>query len=162
MTNYEFTTELKIIGVNPFVSVPSEILVALFKASGREKSPIPVCGLINNQAYQQNLMFFKGQWRLYVNMKMLKNSPQRIGERLEVTISYDPKPRLVEQPEALRVALSENSAAKQVFNQLTPSKQLEINRYIAKLKTQEAVERNVARAIGFLLGQNRFIGREKP
>ncbi|WP_241003780.1 hypothetical protein [Lactococcus taiwanensis] len=45
---------------------------------------------------------------------------------------------------------------------MTPSKQLEINRYIAKLKSQEAIERNVARAIGFLLGKNRFVGRDKP
>ena len=162
MRTHEFTAELEIVGVNPFVTVPSPILQEIFKAAGKEKSPIPICGAVNDKPYQQNLMFFKGQWRLYVNMKMLKNSPQRIGETLKMTIAYDTEPRLIEQPQPLKEALAENPDAQEVFETLTPSKQLEINRYIAKLKSQEAIERNVARAIGFLLGKNRFVGRDKP
>ena len=162
MRTHEFTAELEIVGVNPFVTVPSAILQEIFKAAGKEKSPIPICGAVNDKPYQQNLMFFKGLWRLYVNMKMLKNSPQRIGETLQMTIAYDAEPRLIEQPKPLKEALAENPDAQEVFEALTPSKQLEINRYIAKLKSQEAIERNVARAIGFLLGKNRFVGRDKP
>ncbi|XOW21084.1 YdeI/OmpD-associated family protein [Lactococcus cremoris] len=43
----------------------------------------------------------------------------------------------------LSEALAKNLEAKEVFEQLTASKQLEINRYIARLKTDEAIERNV-------------------
>ncbi len=107
-------------------------------------------------------MFFKGDWRLYVNTTMLKNSPKRIGELVDFTIAYDSEPRMVKQPQVLSEALAKNLEAKEVFEQLTASKQLEINRYIARLKTDEAIERNVARAIGFLLGKNRFVGRDKP
>ena len=53
------------IGINPFVAVPPDILQKIFQDSGREKSPIPICGQINEKTYQQNLMFFKGDWRLY-------------------------------------------------------------------------------------------------
>ncbi len=35
-------------------------------------------------------------------------------------------------------------------------------RYISTLKTGEAVDRNVDRTIGFLLGTHRFLGRDKP
>ena len=162
MKSYRFQADLEIIGVNPFVSLPTDILEQIFIDSGRKKSPIAICGQLNGKDYKQNLMFFKGQWRLYVNMLMLKNSPKRIGERVELTIAYDKEPRIVEQPQLLKEALEKNSEAKRVFDQLTASKQLEINLYIAKLKTQEAVERNVLRAIGFLLGKNRFVGRDKP
>jgi hypothetical protein len=34
-------------------------------------------------------------------------------------------------------------------------------RYINSLKSEEAIERNVERAIKFLLGKKRFVGREK-
>ena len=33
---------------------------------------------------------------------------------------------------------------------------------IANLKTEKSVERNVTRAINFLLGKERFVGRDKP
>lgn len=79
MKNYSFQAELEIIGINPFVAVPPDILQKIFQDSGREKSPIPICGQINEKNYQQNLMFFKGEWRLYVNTTMLKNSPKESG-----------------------------------------------------------------------------------
>ncbi|BDH82781.1 hypothetical protein LLID5_00660 [Lactococcus lactis] len=162
MKSYSFQAELEIIGINPFVAVPPDILQKIFQDSGREKSPIPICGQINEKTYQQNLMFFKGDWRLYVNTTMLKNSPKRIGEIFDFTISYDSEPRIVKQPQVLSEALAKNPEAKKVFDQLIPSKQVEINRYIARLKTEEAIERNVRRAIGFLLGKNSFVGRDKP
>ena len=157
MTIYKFQAELEIIGINPFVALPIDILQHIFIDSGRKKSPIAICGQVNGKDYKQNLMFFKGDWRLYV-----KNSPKRIGELVDFTIAYDSEPRMVKQPQVLSEALAKNLEAKEVFEQLTASKQLEINRYIARLKTDEAIERNVARAIGFLLGKNRFVGRDKP
>lgn len=74
----EFTAEIGIIGINPFVSVPENILAELFRNAGKEKSPIPIRGIINGKPYQQALIKYKGKWRLYINSFMLKNSPQRI------------------------------------------------------------------------------------
>jgi len=45
---------------------------------------------------------------------------------------------------------------------LPASRQKEIVRYISALKTQESVTKNIERAIGFLMGGNRFLGRDKP
>jgi uncharacterized protein YdeI (YjbR/CyaY-like superfamily) len=58
--------------------------------------------------------------------------------------------------------LVENPAAKAVFDGLRPSRQREIVRYIASLKSPASVERNVARAVAFLIGQGRFVGLAKP
>lgn len=157
-----FKAELEIIGINPFVYVPDEILHRLFVQAGKSKGPIPIHGAINGKPYQQTLVKFKGAWRLYVNLTMLDDSPKRIGETITVTVAYDPRPRTIAPHPKLVKALAENEAAKAVFDGLSPSLRKEIIRYIANLKTEASVDRNVTRAINFLLGKERFIGRERP
>ena len=51
--------------------------------------------------------------------------------------------------------------AKSAFDNLSPSSQKEIVRYISQLKTEPGIDRNVEKAIAFLLGKGRFVGREK-
>ena len=58
--------------------------------------------------------------------------------------------------------LDANPAAKDVFDDMAPSRRKEIVRYIDGLKTEESVDRNVRRALDFLLGKGRFVGRERP
>lgn len=158
---YKFDAVVEIVGINPFVRVPEGILEKIFEEAGRDKGPIPVAGKINNAPYKQTLMRFRGLWRLYINMKMLKNSPRRIGENVALTIAFDPKKRTIEPHPKLLEALGKNEEAKRVFDGLTPSKRHEIVRYISFLKSEEGVERNVGRAIGFLLGEGGFGGRER-
>ena len=73
MKSYSFQAELEIIGINPFVAVPPDILQKIFQDSGREKSPIPICGQINEKTYQQNLMFFSIVVLTYKRQSPLKN-----------------------------------------------------------------------------------------
>ncbi|ADB38147.1 YdeI/OmpD-associated family protein [Spirosoma linguale] len=159
---YNFTANLNIIGVNPFVFVPQEILQPILNHASNQKGKIPVRGTINQLPYQQTLVKYSGDWRLYINTRMLKNSPKRIGETLEITIEVDPTDRRLELHPQLREALQANPPAKAIFESLRPSLQHEIVRYITKLKSQESIDRNVGRAINFLLGNGRFIGRAKP
>lgn len=157
---FEFKAELQIIGINPYVAVPEDYLEELFKQAGRNKSPIPIKGKVNGKAYQQRLVKYSGAWRLYINTNMLKHSPKRIGETMAVTITFDPEERTIEaRPEWLK-ALSKNKEAKAVYDNLTPSLRHEIIRYISNLKTEEAIQKNVQKAIDFLLGKARFIGRD--
>ena len=85
-------TELKIIGINPFVFLPDKILKSIFKQAGKDKGPIPVCGTINKNPFRQTLVKYSGDWRLYINTTMLKNSPKRIGEKVSIEIEFDPVP----------------------------------------------------------------------
>ena len=156
----EFQATLQIIDGNPYVDVPDDILSALFDAAGKSTSPIPIRGTLNGKPYRQTLVKFRGAWRLYVNMVMLNDSPRRIGEEVTVTVAFDPSDRTIETHPQLLHALAENEAARQVFDSLSPSLQKEVVRYIDNLKTEESVDRNVKRAIRFLLGQERFIGRD--
>ena len=161
MKIFKFKAILEIIGVNPFVFVPDEILEKIFLQAGKHKGHIPICGSINGKSYKQTLVKFGGEWRFYINTSMLKSSPKRIGETLEISISFDPENREIKPPEKFTKALSANQHAKEVFEELPASRKLEIIRYLAKLKTEEALERNIEKAVNFLLGKERFIGRNK-
>lgn len=159
---HSFKAVINIIGINPFVFVPEAILVSIFQQAGKDKGYIPICGRINSKPYTQTLVRYSGDWRLYINTAMLKDSPKRIGETIEVTIAFDPTDRtLLPHPELLK-ALQQNPEAQKVFDALPPSRQKEIVRYIANLKTEESIAKNIVKAIGFLMGTTRFIGRDKP
>lgn len=155
-----FEAQLEIIGINPFVFIPEEILQQLFQQSGKTKGPIRVKGAVNGKEYQQTLVRYKGEWRLYINMQMLTNSPKRIGETITITIVFDPEERTISMHPKFTRALTENPVAKEAFEALIPSRRLEIVRYIAHLKTEESIDRNVQKAIIHLEGKGKFAGRD--
>ena len=158
----KFQATIEIIGINPFVFVPDKVLKSIFKQAGKEKGHIPIRGTVNRKPYRQTLVKFKGSWRLYINTTMLKDSPRKIGETITVAVEFDPADRSIKLHPKLVMALKKNLKASLKFKSLAPSRQNEIVRYISYLKTEESVDRNVAKAIGFLLGKERFVGRDKP
>lgn len=159
---HTFKAKLDLIGINPFVYLPLRILNALLQHAKTYKGKIPVKGVINSVPYRQTLVKYRGEWRLYVNTKMLKNSPKRIGETLSITITLDPEDRTISPHPKLLKALGKNAEAKNAYARLRPYLQKEIIRYLSQLKTEESVDRNVARAINFLLGKGSFVGRNAP
>ena len=70
---------------------------------------------------------------------MLKNSPKRIGETMQLEIEFDPSDRTIEPHPKLIKSLAVNKEAKQVFGRLSPSMQKEFVRYISNLKTAKSV-----------------------
>ena len=159
---YKFKATIDIIGINPFVYVPEQILMEIYAQAGKDKGHIPVSVVLNNIKHKQTLVKYSGHWRLYINTTMLKNSPKRIGEILDIAIEFDQADRsITPHPEFLQ-ALDQNLEAKQVFESLSASRQKEIIRYISSLKSADSVTKNVQRAIGFLTGKNRFVGRDRP
>lgn len=158
----KFIAEIEIIGVNPFVFVPNKVLQQIFNHAGKNKGHIPIKGTINDKPYKQTLVKYKGEWRLYINTSMLQHSPKHVGEIIHITIDFDPESRDIKPPETFTQALNDNKEAKAVFDGLAASRKLEIVRYLAKLKTEDSRDKNIQKAINFLLGKERFIGREKP
>ncbi|MDQ1803901.1 YdeI/OmpD-associated family protein [Chryseobacterium sp. PTM-20240506] len=159
MENNLFTARLEIIGINPFVFIPEEILKTIFEVSGRDKSPIPVKGTVNGVEYKQNLMKYLGEWRLYINLVMLKNSPKRIGEIIEVSIEYDSSDRSIVIHPKLDQAIREDSVTLRNFESLIPSRKLELVRYINNLKTEASIDRNIDKIIRHLKGETDFFGK---
>lgn len=154
-----FTAQLEIIGINPFVFIPEEILNEIFKTSGRNKSPIPVKGTVNGKEFKQNLMKYLGEWRLYINLTMLKDSPKRIGETIEVFVEFDASDRTISIHPELDKKIRENPVTLQNFENLIPSRKLELIRYINNLKTEASIQRNIEKIIKHLKGESDFFGK---
>lgn len=159
MKNKSFTATLEIIGINPFVFVPEEILEEIFNESGRNKSPIAVKGTVNGKEFKQNLMKYLGEWRLYVNLIMLKNSPKRIGEVIEVVLEYDDSDRSISIHPKLEKAIKESAVATANFENLIPSRRHELIRYINNLKTEASIQRNIDKIIRHLYSETDFFGK---
>ena len=162
MDMIKFKAKIEIIGVNPFVFLPEGALRKVFMQAGKDKGKIPVKMKIDGHEFPQTLIKWSGAWRLYLNTPMRKAAKKEVGDVANFEIAYDPIERVFPMHPKFEKALLENKAARKVFDSLRPSLQLEINRYFGFLKTESSVDRNVTKAIQFLLGNGRFVARDQP
>ena len=151
---YTFSATIYKIGINPVVDTPDEVLKAIFEQAGRSKGPVPVRGTINGAEFLQTLMKYQGAWRLYINGPMLKDSGLSVGDIANIEIEFDPRPREEPMPPKLRAAVRKNANARKAFDLLPPSRRKEILRYINSLKSDDSIDRNVARVISQLSGSS--------
>ena len=158
-----FRALIKIHGVNPHVLVSAKRAAEL-KPGWRK--PMPVLVQINGkpeESWPINMMpVGDGSFRLYLHGAVRKASKTGVGDRVEVEVSFNAKyksgPQLM--PEWFRAALAKNASAKKNWESLTPSRQKEVVRYLSALKSAEARQRNLARALNALSGPlSRFMGR---
>jgi len=155
-----FSAKIYKIGINPYVLLPQPVLDSIFKQAGKDKGAIPVRGTLNGNAFTQTLVKYSGKWRLYLNTPMRKAAGIDVGDTANVKIEFDPAPRIIPMHPKLQQALAKNKKAKEAFEELTPSRQKEILRYIGFLKSEESVMTNVEKVIQNLLGKGRFGGRD--
>jgi hypothetical protein len=157
-----FRATIEIIGINPFVYLPEDVLEQVFVQANKTKGKIPVKFWIDGHEFQQTLIRYSGNWRLYLNGPMRKAANKDVGDEARFEIVFNPAQTEIPVHPQLKKALGSNKPAMKVFKDLSPSLRQEIVRYIARLKTKESVDRNVQKAINFLLGKERFIGRDRP
>lgn len=156
-----FSAKINIIGVNPYVLLPASVLKYIFKKAGKDKGAIPVQLKIGDKDCIQNLVRYSGKWRLYLNTPMRIAANKEVGDKIEIEIDFDPKPRTIPMHPRLKKAFKENKEVKKAFDKLSPSRQKEILKYINSLKSEESVDKNIQKAIAHLTGGKPFIGREK-
>ena len=157
-----FKAKIEIIGVNPFVFVPEKVLNTIFKQAGKSKGKIPVRMKIDGHEFIQTLIKYSGHWRLYLNTPMRTAAKKKVGDSATFEIEFDKAERKIPMHPKFRIALNENPEARKIFESLAPYLQLEIVRYLSFLKKEETVDKNIPKAINFLLGKGRFVGRDKP
>src|SRR5580704_6914977 len=103
-----FSAKILIIGVNPYVLLPSKVLNEIFRQAGKNKGPIPVRGTINKNKFSQTLVKYSGKWRLYLNTPMRKSAGIEVGDMAEVEIEFDPDLRVIQIHPKLEQALIKN------------------------------------------------------
>jgi hypothetical protein len=159
-----FSQVMKIRGVNPYLDVGAAHARAL-KPDWRK--PLPVLVRINgkpDKPWRTNLMpAGDGSFYLYLHGDMREASASRVGDRVRAEVQLDDQYRngpLHPVPIWFRRALRAQSRAAASWQALIPSRKKEILRYFAGLKSKEAKQRNLDRAVHVLSGEpGRFMGR---
>lgn len=156
---------IKINGVNPFVLVTSSQASQL---KPQWRKPMPVLIKVNGQPenyWHINMMpKGNGDFYLYLHNDVRKASSTEVGNIVEVEILFDesykngPQHALFTQLESL---LANNRVANKHWHRLPPSRQKEVLRYFANLKSDDTVERNFKRLCVALSGEStHFMGRD--
>ena len=154
-----FSAKILIIGVNPYVLLPQDLLKYIFQKAGKDKGAIPIKLKIGGESFIQNLVKYSGKWRLYLNTPMRKTAGKDVGDMISIQIDFDDRPRTTPIHPKLQKVFKENREAKAAFDKLSPSRQKEILRYIIFLKSEATVDKNIQRAITHLMGNGSFAGR---
>ena len=159
-----FTAIIKIRGGNPFILVSASRANAI-KPGWRK--PLPVLVRVNAQpakAWRINMMpVGNGSFYLYLHGDIRKASRTAVGDRVRVEIDFDASYRSGPQhrmPRWFKRALAANPQAMKSWTALIPSRKKEILRYFARLNSQDARARNLAKALHVLSGKmGRFMAR---
>ena len=128
---------------------------------------MPVLVQINGEPrppWRINMMpMGNGAFYLYLHGDVRKASASQVGDMVDVSVRFDPAYRggpMHDMPRWFRGPLYANARARRAWLALTPSRQKEILRYLSWLKSKDARERNVAKAIRVLSGaKERYMAR---
>jgi len=131
------------------------------------RGPLPVRFLVSGKPstpWRINLMpVGNGTFYLYLNGEIRKASNLKVGDLLTVELQFDDEYKggpLHPMPIWFGDELRRNPLAQQGWDHLTPSRQKEILRYFAGLKSVEAKQRNLRRVLHVLAGgRGRFMAR---
>jgi hypothetical protein len=160
-----FAAKIELRGINPYVTI-SAARARTIQPEWRR--PMPVQVRINGHPrlapWRINLMpMGGGAFYLYLHGSVRTASSTGVGDRVTVAVRFDPDYRggpgnVI--PAWFLAGLQRTPPARAAWQQLTPSRQKEIVRYLANLKTAAARDRNLARALGALAGsEKRFMAR---
>ncbi len=159
-----FMARIEIVGANPYVSVSVEQAERL-KADWRK--PMPVLVQVNGEPkppWRINMMpRGDASFYLYLAGMVRKASGTKVGDTVQVEVEFDEDYRggPTDMPEWFAEALESDDVAMTSWLALSPSRQKEVARYLANLKSDEARARNLAKAMEMLGGKaGRFIARD--
>jgi hypothetical protein len=164
MSALRFRAKIEINNINPYVLVNANRAAKIQKGWRR---PLPVRFRVNGDSGQHwriNLMpIGDGSFYLYLHGGVRKASATKAGDVVDVEIEFDAEYKngpIHAMPSWFSGALTQNAKAKRAWSELIPSRQKEILRYFAILKSAEAQARNLQRVIAVLSGgKERFMGR---
>lgn len=148
-----FKTKIEIIGINPYMEVPVNVLKVLFKESRKETSPIRVRGTLDGHKFEQTIVKYQGKWRLYLNTPMREAADLEVGDFATAKIEFNPEPKIEKDNKKLLARLAKNKIAKANFKKLAPYHQGQIHRYLNGLKSEDSLKRNIETVLLHLEGK---------
>ncbi len=164
MSTLRFSAIMEIREANPY------ILVNALRASALKKGwrkPLPVTVQINgkpDKPWHINMIpVGDGSFYLYLHGDVRSASETKVGDRVNVSLRFDETYKNGPQhpmPDWFHKALLENPKAHEAWSALPPSRKKEVLRYFDGLKSDEAREGNLEKALEVLSGtEGRFMAR---
>ena len=139
MAAKRFTVELERVGKTATMfRVPFD----LKEAFGRARPPVAVT--IRGHTWRTTPGVYDGVGHIVVNRSVKSATGVDAGDRVQVLMELDAKPRTVRVPADLRAALAEDPAAKEAFAALSYTHRREYVEWIAEAKRPETRARRVA------------------
>jgi uncharacterized protein DUF1905/bacteriocin resistance YdeI/OmpD-like protein len=163
MSALRFRARIAIRGINPYVLVSARRAASL---RPQWRKPMPVRVQVNGKPkvpWRINMMpAGDGSFFLYLHGNVRKDANADVGDLVEVSVAFDETYR--GGPAALPLwfsrELKRNRRAHEGWKRLSPSRQKEIARYLGQLKSDDAKQRNLRRALDVLAGSaERFMAR---
>jgi Domain of unknown function (DUF1905)/Bacteriocin-protection, YdeI or OmpD-Associated len=159
------TVPIELTGINPYVRVGADHAELLGPGWRR---PMPVVVRIDrapSTLWRTNMMpVGGGAFNLYLHGEMRKASLTAVGDVVTVELWFDdayvngPQHPI---PAWFSAALDMDGAAHANWQRLPPSRQKELLRYFDRLKSAEAIERNLLSVLHVLAGNSgHYMGRD--
>ena len=135
-----FTTHVKgTEGTPTGIEIPPDVIAAL----GTSKKPSVII-TIAGYTYRNTVAVMDGLFMVSLSKANREAAGVKAGDQVEVTIELDLEPRIVDVPDDLAAALSDDAGAKRAFDALAYSKRKEFVRQVEEAKTQETRARRIA------------------
>ena len=127
------------------IQIPNEIIAKL----GASKKPA-VCVTINGYTYRSTVAVMGGKFMVGVSAENREKAKVAGGDKVDVEIALDTKPREVTVPADFATMLSHNAKVRQHFDGLSYSKRKALVQGIEGAKTVETRQRRIEKALADL------------
>jgi hypothetical protein len=123
-----------------------EVPAAVVDKLGRGKAPL-VTVTINGHSYASAIAVRGGKFLIPLSADNRTKAGVGAGDRIDVNVELDTKPRTVDIPADFQRALAKNPAARRAFDTLSNSRKKQHVLAIEGAKTDETRQRRIAKAI---------------
>lgn len=137
-----FDTTIIQIGNNTGICVPNEVVE---KLEAGKKPPVNVT--INNFSYRNTVAVMGGKFMIGVSADIRSKTGIKGGDKVNVTLELDTKPREVEIPSDFQKLLNENAKARQFYETISYSNKQRYVLPIEQAKTEDTRQRRMEKAI---------------
>jgi hypothetical protein len=127
------------------IEVPDDVVDAL--AAGKRPA---VTVTINSFTYRSTIARMGGRYMLPLSAENRGGAGVAAGDDVDVEVSLDTAPRVVEVPEDFAAALDGDSAARKAFDKMSYSHQLRWVLSVTDAKTPETRQRRITKAVDTL------------
>lgn len=124
------------------IQVPPEVVAAL----GKTKKP-PVLVTIGKHTYRSTVAAYGDVYMIPVSAENREKAGVKAGDEIEVTLTLDTAPRVVEVPPDFAAALAAEPEAQRFFESLSYSHKRRHVLHIEDAKTPETRQRRIAKTI---------------